>query len=55
MAVLGHSQGGEIVAAFAAKHPTHVDHLILVDAVPPKNPDPPCADLFVSRREWRGQ
>lgn len=38
--VFGHSHGGEIAAAFAAKNPTHVNHLILVDSSLPKNPDP---------------
>lgn len=37
--VLGHSHGGEIAAAFASKYPEHVRRLILVDSVPPKNPD----------------
>lgn len=40
VAVLGHSHGGQIAAAFASKYPQHVKRLILVDAVPPKNPDP---------------
>lgn len=40
VAVLGHSHGGQIAAAFASKYPEHVRRLILVDAVPPKNPDP---------------
>ena len=40
IAVFGHSHGGEIAAAFAAKNPGHVSHLILVDSSLPKNPDP---------------
>ena len=40
VAVLGHSHGGEIACVFAAKHPEHVSRLVLVSAVPPKNPTP---------------
>lgn len=38
--VFGHSHGGEIVAAFAAKYPNRVSRLILVDSSLPRNPDP---------------
>ena len=31
-AILGHSNGGRIAAAFAAKHPKKISHLILIDS-----------------------
>jgi pimeloyl-ACP methyl ester carboxylesterase len=40
IAVLGHSHGGQISSAFAAKRPDHVSSLVLVTSVPPKNPTP---------------
>ena len=37
--VLGHSWGGELVMAYAASHPEHIAHLILVDSGAPKSKD----------------
>jgi proline iminopeptidase len=34
--LLGHSWGGYLVMAYAARHPGHIRHLILVDAAAPK-------------------
>jgi proline iminopeptidase len=34
--LLGHSWGGYLVMAYAARHPEHIDHLIIVDSAAPK-------------------
>src|SRR4029077_4954036 len=34
--LLGHSWGGYLVMAYAAKHPAHVAHLIIADSAAPK-------------------
>ncbi len=36
MNLLGHSWGGYLVMAYTAKHPEHVDHLIISDSAAPK-------------------
>jgi proline iminopeptidase len=34
--LLGHSWGGYLVMAYAARHPAHIRHLVIVDAAAPK-------------------
>jgi proline iminopeptidase len=41
MDVLGHSSGGFIALAYAARHGAQVSHLVLVDSQPPKTADAP--------------
>src|SRR5579884_2863110 len=40
IAVMRHSHGGQIASAFAARHPDHVQRLVLISASPPKYPAP---------------
>jgi len=37
--LLGHSWGGYLVMAYAAQHPEHISHLIIVDSAAPKFKD----------------
>ena len=37
--LLGHSWGGYLVMAYAARHPEHIDHLMIVDSAAPKIQD----------------
>ena len=39
MALLGHSWGGFLAMAYAARHPEHVEHLIIADSAAPKLSD----------------
>jgi proline iminopeptidase len=39
MELLGHSWGGYLVMAYAAEHPEHIAHLIIVDSAAPKFKD----------------
>lgn len=39
MELLGHSWGGYLVMAYAAEHPEHISHLIIVDSAAPKFKD----------------
>jgi len=55
--LLGHSWGGYLVMAYAARHPEHIAHLVICDSAAPKWPDTRYVfdDLYPETWEkWKG-